>query len=311
MKKDNEQNEMVQNLKDWAEGKKELFVVRYYYGDAFCGHAGEDYILFKNPSRDYVLRDMQKAVGSLNKVVPEFAKIYKADYKNFLGLAAATLEDCGNNTTGDIVQYMSSILEALLDHEEKLTPVAFFFFPEFNHPDEKIFRSSLIDIIHSLVEEVRSTIVAQGHYVSVDRVPLAVLPPEAQQFVAAILTDKTTCTVEPVSGDFLVNGISAGLLNTDALQGLYDAFLRTVVDIFHRNIRFDKGGDSEKFVSCDHPKRRYRVALHWDVAYCDIIEADSEEEAIEKIREAAKDAPSSDWQFLQESEVEATIVKNQ
>lgn len=49
---------------------------------------------------------------------------------------------------------------------------------------------------------------------------------------------------------------------------------------------------------------KYHIAVHWEVAYVDDIEASSEEEAYEKAKERAREAPSSDYQWLEETEVE-------
>lgn len=50
--------------------------------------------------------------------------------------------------------------------------------------------------------------------------------------------------------------------------------------------------------------KTFKVTVWWEVAYvADNIKAKSEDEAIEKVRQLALNAPSSDYQWLQETDV--------
>ena len=50
-------------------------------------------------------------------------------------------------------------------------------------------------------------------------------------------------------------------------------------------------------------KQKLHVAVHWDVAYVDDIEAESEAKAIEIAEARALEAPSSDYQWLEKTHV--------
>ena len=50
-------------------------------------------------------------------------------------------------------------------------------------------------------------------------------------------------------------------------------------------------------------KQKFHVAVHWDVAYVDDIEAESEAKAIEIAEARALEAPSSDYQWLEKTNV--------
>ncbi len=58
----------------------------------------------------------------------------------------------------------------------------------------------------------------------------------------------------------------------------------------------------------DATLKTYRVAVHWEVAWVDDITAKSTEEAYDKAREMARNAPSSDYQWLEETEVEVNEI---
>jgi hypothetical protein len=71
----------------------------------------------------------------------------------------------------------------------------------------------------------------------------------------------------------------------------------------------------EKTVSAIEKERRtepptWKVAVHWEVAYVDEVKAATEDEAIGIVREKAKEAPSGDWQWIQETAVKGKIKKN-
>ena len=50
-------------------------------------------------------------------------------------------------------------------------------------------------------------------------------------------------------------------------------------------------------------KQKFHVAVHWDVDYVDDIEAESEAKAIEIAEARALEAPSSDYQWLEKTNV--------
>ena len=53
-------------------------------------------------------------------------------------------------------------------------------------------------------------------------------------------------------------------------------------------------------------KRKFKVVVHWDVAYVETVEAENDDEALEEVRRKALEAPSGDWQWLQETDVNVT-----
>ena len=53
-------------------------------------------------------------------------------------------------------------------------------------------------------------------------------------------------------------------------------------------------------------KRKFKVVVHWDVAYVETVETENEDEALEVVRRKALEAPSGDWQWLQETDVDVT-----
>ncbi len=56
-------------------------------------------------------------------------------------------------------------------------------------------------------------------------------------------------------------------------------------------------------------KKKYTVTIHWEVAYVDTVEATDEDEAYETVKKRAQDAPSSDYQWLEEMDWEAREEK--
>ena len=50
-------------------------------------------------------------------------------------------------------------------------------------------------------------------------------------------------------------------------------------------------------------KKKFHVAIHWDVAFVDDIEAESDAKAIEIAEARALEAPSSDYQWLEKTDV--------
>lgn len=50
-------------------------------------------------------------------------------------------------------------------------------------------------------------------------------------------------------------------------------------------------------------KKKFHVAIHWDVAFVDDIEAESDTKAIEIAEARALEAPSSDYQWLEKTDV--------
>ena len=78
-------------------------------------------------------------------------------------------------------------------------------------------------------------------------------------------------------------------------------------EFFKDRFRKLKRTDSEGVLILEYPpaKKKYHVSVRWDVAYVDDIEASSEEEAVEIAKQKALEAPSSDWAWLEQTDVEA------
>lgn len=76
------------------------------------------------------------------------------------------------------------------------------------------------------------------------------------------------------------------------------------------NIAENLEGYVKKLRSGNAPKKKYRVSIHWSVAYNDIVEATDEDEAYETVKERMSSAPSSDFEWLEQTEYDVNEYKD-
>lgn len=308
-------------IRDWMKGKAPLFVIVFAYNsemDPAYGHreahglAGPD------------LKAAQQAAESLlsrpwETVSAEFCKIYQACPDDFAPLIAEYNRlDFPEGPGAD------DLAAALLSREDvngrsrfdALRPVKVVSrIPDRDSMPEDLFRKELLYRIHGIVEDIGASVLrSKGggwkKLLMIDTLPF--------DFFTGVLfrhfeneENKGACTA--------MNGIPTESYNTqvvlDFLQGL-DKIHKLV---FAGNIRRDSVGMLTLLTPCadpdaavggkarvERPLRRYRVVLHYEVAYVAEVEATTQDEAIDLVREKAKEAPSEDFEWLQETEAKAS-----
>ncbi len=308
-------------IRDWMKGKAPLFVIVFTYNsemDPAYGHreahglAGPD------------LKAAQQAAESLlsrpwETVSAEFCKIYQACPDDFAPLIAEYNRQGFPEGPG-----ADDLAAALLSREDvngrsrfdALRPVKVVSrIPDRDSMPEDLFRKELLYRIHGIVEDIGASVLRSkgGGWKK-----LLMLDTLQFDFFTGVLfrhfeneENKGACTA--------MNGIPTESYNTqvvlDFLQGL-DKIHKLV---FAGNIRRDSVGMLTLLTPCadpdaavggkakvERPLRRYRVVLHYEVAYVAEVEATTQDEAIDLVREKAKKAPSEDFEWLQETEAEAS-----
>lgn len=308
-------------IRDWMKGKAPLFVIVFTYNsemDPAYGHreahglAGPD------------LKAAQQAAESLlsrpwETVSAEFCKIYQACPDDFAPLIAEYNRQGFPEGPG-----ADDLAAALLSREDvngrsrfdALRPVKVVSrIPDRDSMPEDLFRKELLYRIHGIVEDIGASVLRSKGGGWKKLLMLDTLPFD---FFTGVLfrhfeneENKGACTA--------MNGIPTESYNTqvvlDFLQGL-DKIHKLV---FAGNIRRDSVGMLTLLTPCadpdaavggkarvERPLRRYRVVLHYEVAYVAEVEATTQDEAIDLVREKAKKAPSEDFEWLQETEAEAS-----
>lgn len=89
----------------------------------------------------------------------------------------------------------------------------------------------------------------------------------------------------------------------DELEDILDQLEEVLGGINDGEFSIGKDGRVEPMAEKSTPNEKFSVKVHWDVCYRVDVEASSEEDAVEKARELAMVAPSSEYEWLEETDV--------
>lgn len=285
--------EIMQAFDAWTRGDRQMFIARIYYGDKNFGHGGCDILLYPESDIDRPAKAVaiEKAVSHLketssNITYPEWVTVLRADKEKYPELVKMIKE----NTVMHAEDLEGIAVEIFLNNEEALAPVDVRF-PEYDEKNEELYRSMLLNAIHSLVEEISARTGIYGPF-EIGMFPKGIIK-NVLPFISSLakIANGNTATD--------IGAVHTSALATGHLKKLYECLREIFRQLFMKEIAVNE--DRKVFVP--EKKKKFRVAIHWDVAYCLDVEAANEEEAVEIARIAGRKASSSDWEWLAEDNV--------
>lgn len=313
-------------IHDWMKGKAHLFVIVFAYNsgmDPAYGHreahglAGPDLKAAQQAAENLLSRPWET-------ISAEFCKIYQACPEDF-GTLIADYNRQGF-PKGPNADDLAAALLSREDHGgrsrfDALRPVKVVSrIPDRDSMPEDLFRKELLYRIHGIVEDIGASVLRPKggewkKHLQLDALPLEFFQ-ERSIFTGVLFRhfeneeNKGACTA--------VNGIPTEGYNTQVVLDFLEGLDKVHKLVFAGNIRRDSVGMLTLLTPCadpdaavggkarvERPLRRYRVVLHYEVAYVAEVEATTQDEAIDLVREKAKKAPSEDFEWLQETEAEA------
>ena len=314
-------------IRDWMKGKAPLFVIVFAY------NSGMDPAYAHREAHGLAGPDLkaaqQAAEGLLSRpwetVSAEFCKIYQACPEDFAPLIAEYNRQ--GFPEGPGADDLAAALLSREDHNgrsrfDALRPVKVVSrIPDRDSLPENLFRKELLYRIHGIVEDIgASVLTSKGggwkKLLMLDALPFEFFR-EKSIFTGILFRhfeneeNKGVCTA--------MNGIPVESSNTQVVLDFLEGLDKVHKLVFTGNIRRDSVGMLTLLTPCadpdaavggkarvERPLRRFRVVLHYEVAYVAEVEATTEDEAIDLVREKAKEAPSEDYEWLQETEAEAS-----
>lgn len=314
-------------IRDWMKDKAPLFVIVFAYNsemDPAYSHreahciAGPD-LKAAQETAESLLRHSWETVSA------EFCKIYQACPEDFAPLIAEYNRQ--GFPEGPNADDLAAALLSREDHGgrsrfDELRPVKVVSrIPDRDSMPEDLFRKELLYRIHGIVEDIGASVLRPKgggwkKLLLLDALPFEFFR-EKSIFTGILFRhfengeDKGSCTT--------LNGTPVDTSGTQDILDFLECLDKVHKLVFAGNIRRDSVGMLTLRTPCadpdaavggkarvERPLRRYRVVLHYEVAYVAEVEATTQDEAIDLVREKAKEAPSEDFEWLQETEAEAS-----
>lgn len=315
-------------IRGWMTGDNDLFVIIFAYNspmDEPYMHRSAEFL--SGPTPEDALRKAGELLDSVWQTVrPEHCRIYQATPSDFLTLREQYLKDFPEGTPD-----ARDIINDLLSREDyngrsrhdDLRPLKVVSRPADTAAPEQILRHDVLHRIHGIVERIGTTCLkVQNDRDARKRVYLNSLPwdffPDRSLFQGMLfrrfenlITDGPSVTL--YNGNPIANAPMYELLDMlsvlDKVQKLYftghlnrDCYGQFTVSLPCA----DADAATGRKALVPRETKCYAVSLHFDVSYSCEVEASSEEEAIDLIREKAKTAPSADFEWLGETGAKAS-----